>query len=55
MEISNKDGTAKVKIAPYGATVVSYIVNGEEQFFVSSKAKWDQTKAIRGGIPVIFR
>ncbi len=38
----------------FGATVVSWIVDGAENIFVSSKAKTDGSKAIRGGVPVCF-
>ena len=38
----------------FGATVTSWRVHGLENLFVSSKAKLDGTKAIRGGIPVCF-
>lgn len=44
-----------VQVYLYGATVTSWkLANGEEQLFVSSKAILDGSKAIRGGIPVVF-
>lgn len=44
-----------VTVYLYGATVASWkLANGEEQLFVSSKAKLDGSKPIRGGIPVVF-
>ncbi|KAL1989186.1 hypothetical protein VTN96DRAFT_3733 [Rasamsonia emersonii] len=44
-----------VQVYLYGATVTSWkLANGEEQLFVSSKAHLDGSKAIRGGIPVVF-
>lgn len=44
-----------VSVHKFGATVVSWkLANGEEQLFVSSKAILDGSKAIRGGIPVVF-
>lgn len=44
-----------VSVHLYGATVTSWkLANGEEQLFVSSKAILDGSKAIRGGIPVVF-
>jgi glucose-6-phosphate 1-epimerase len=44
-----------VQVYLYGATVTSWkLADGEEQLFVSSKAILDGSKAIRGGIPVVF-
>ena len=43
-----------VTIYLYGATVTSWKANGEEQLFLSSKANLDGSKAIRGGIPLVF-
>ena len=47
-----KDTTAT--IYHYGATVTSWVVEGQENLFISSKAVLDGSKAIRGGIPVCF-
>ena len=38
-----------------GATVTSWKCNGQEMLFVSQQAVLNGTKAIRGGIPLIFR
>lgn len=38
----------------YGATVTSWVVDGEEKLFLSEKAKLDGSKAVRGGIPLVF-
>ena len=35
--------------------MTSWECNGQEMLFVSQKAVLDGTKAIRGGIPLIFR
>ena len=44
-----------VQVYLYGASVTSWkLANGEEQLFLSSKAKLDGSKAIRGGIPLVF-
>ena len=44
-----------VSVYLYGATVASWkLADGEEQLFVSSKAKLDGSKPIRGGIPIVF-
>ncbi|KAG0169698.1 hypothetical protein DFQ28_007046 [Apophysomyces sp. BC1034] len=42
------------EIAIYGATVTSWTVNKVERLFVSQQAVRDGTKAIRGGIPLVF-
>lgn len=44
-----------VTINLYGATVTSWkLANGQEQLFLSEKAALDGSKAIRGGIPLVF-
>ncbi|KAI8060218.1 galactose mutarotase-like domain-containing protein [Gongronella butleri] len=45
---------SSVQVALFGATVTSWKVGGEERLFVSEKAILDGTKAIRGGIPLVF-
>ncbi|KAJ1917275.1 hypothetical protein H4219_003306 [Mycoemilia scoparia] len=45
---------AECVIYTYGATVTSWKVQGKELLFVSKLAKLDGTKAIRGGIPIVF-
>lgn len=46
---------AEAKVNPFGATLTSYKTeNGREIIFVSSLAKRDGSKAIRGGIPLVF-
>lgn len=59
----NDNGTIDAKLPTgqsvtvhlYGATVTSWkLANGAEQLFVSSNAILDGSKAIRGGIPVVF-
>ncbi|KAI0275057.1 galactose mutarotase-like protein [Gloeopeniophorella convolvens] len=52
---------ASVEILLYGATIVSWKAPGKdnystpaERLFVSSKAALDGSKAVRGGIPVVF-
>mmetsp|Transcript_74776 Transcript_74776/g.118980 ORF Transcript_74776/g.118980 Transcript_74776/m.118980 type:complete len:290 (+) Transcript_74776:29-898(+) len=54
IKLRNKKGTATAIIHRYGATVLSFQVDEEEQLFVSSKAKFDRSKAIRGGIPLVY-
>mmetsp|Transcript_37799 Transcript_37799/g.55676 ORF Transcript_37799/g.55676 Transcript_37799/m.55676 type:complete len:306 (+) Transcript_37799:73-990(+) len=46
---------AKAVVHPFGATVTSFQTSaGRELLFVSSLAKLDGSKAIRGGIPLAF-
>lgn len=45
----------KVEVLLFGATVISWkSANGEENLFLSSKAHLDGSKAVRGGIPLVF-
>ncbi|OMH78631.1 Glucose-6-phosphate 1-epimerase [Zancudomyces culisetae] len=53
VSMTNNEGSS-VTIHTYGATIISWICKGEEQLFLSKKAVLDGTKAIRGGIPVVF-
>ncbi|KAK8217420.1 hypothetical protein M8818_001176 [Zalaria obscura] len=43
-----------VEVMLYGATVTSWKSNGKEHMWLSEKAILDGSKAIRGGIPVVF-
>ncbi|KAK7465182.1 hypothetical protein BaRGS_00037645 [Batillaria attramentaria] len=47
------EGT-RVVVHLHGATVISWTCSGEEQLFLSSTSVFDNKKAIRGGIPVVF-
>eukprot|EP00158_Paraphelidium_tribonemae_P003261 Partr_v1_DN26007_c0_g1_i1_m702 putative aldose 1-epimerase len=49
-------GNAKtsVEVYAYGATMTSWKVDGVEKLFVSKDAILDGSKAIRGGIPLVF-
>lgn len=44
----------KVKILNYGATVLSWKINGKEQLWLSEASKLDGSRAVRGGIPLVF-
>lgn len=48
------DSSTSVTILKYGATVVSWKHKGVEQLWVSSAAKLDGSKPVRGGIPLVF-
>lgn len=55
IDIVHTKSGASVKIHPFGGTVISYkSPSGRENLFVSRDAKLDGTKAIRGGIPLVF-
>ena len=44
-----------VEVLLFGATVLSWkTAKGKENLFVSSKAYLDGSKAVRGGIPLVF-
>ena len=43
-----------VEVLLYGATVISWKCKGKENLFLSSKAHLDGSKAVRGGIPLVF-
>ncbi|CAG8477283.1 11941_t:CDS:2 [Funneliformis caledonium] len=45
---------SSVEIYYYGATVTSWNYRGKELIFLSKKSFLDGTKAIRGGIPIVF-
>lgn len=52
--ILSLDGHTSVTILKYGATVLSWRVHGKEQLWLSEKAVLDGSKAVRGGIPLVF-
>jgi hypothetical protein len=44
-----------VEVLLFGATVISWkSANGKENMFVSDKSALDGSRAVRGGIPVVF-
>jgi len=54
IELKHGKGNSSVTIVPFGATIISWIVDGQERIFVSKDAIMDGSKAIRGGVPVCF-
>jgi glucose-6-phosphate 1-epimerase len=54
LKIVSPDEQVSCEVYLFGATVTSYIVNNEEKLFLSSKAILNGSKAIRGGIPIVF-
>mmetsp|Transcript_26707 Transcript_26707/g.63694 ORF Transcript_26707/g.63694 Transcript_26707/m.63694 type:complete len:316 (+) Transcript_26707:132-1079(+) len=54
-EIKHSASGATAKIHDYGATLMSYkSESGRECLFMSRDAKMDASKAIRGGVPLVF-
>ncbi|KAI8913126.1 apospory-associated protein c [Powellomyces hirtus] len=47
-------GTSTAEIYLFGATLTSWKTDGVERIFVSETAQLDGSKAIRGGIPLVF-
>src|SRR2546421_11248220 len=43
-----------VHVLLYGAAITSWKSNGKENLFLSEKAVLDGSKAVRGGIPLVF-
>jgi glucose-6-phosphate 1-epimerase len=44
-----------IEVLLYGATIISWKdAAGAEKLWLSEKAKLDGTKAVRGGVPVVF-
>lgn len=45
----------RVEVLLYGATVISWKdASGDEKLWLSEAAKLDGSKAVRGGIPLVF-
>lgn len=43
-----------VEVLLFGASVISWKTAGKERLWLSSAAKLDGSKPVRGGIPVVF-
>lgn len=55
VNIKHTASGAVAKVYPFGATLASYITSqNREILFVSKLAKTDGSKAVRGGIPLVF-
>lgn len=52
--LTSSDGKNSVTVLLYGATIISWKLNGKEQLWLSENAKLDGSKAVRGGIPLVF-
>ena len=54
IELKHGSGSSSLTVVPFGGTIISWIVDGQELIFVSKKAVLDGSKAIRGGVPICF-
>ena len=54
IELKHGSGQSSLTVVPFGATIISWIVDSEEMIFVSKTSKMDGSKAIRGGVPICF-
>ncbi|CAF1521896.1 unnamed protein product [Adineta steineri] len=54
IRLTHPNGSASVEFLLYGAHVLSWTVNDHELLFVSDQAIFEQGKAIRGGIPIVW-
>ena len=55
LTVTHSASGASFSVHKFGATVISYkSADGRENLFLSSLAKLDGSKAIRGGIPLVF-
>lgn len=48
------NGSSRCEVLHYGATVISWTVDGQPQLWLSQKAHLDGSKPVRGGIPLVF-
>ncbi|KAK9246876.1 galactose mutarotase-like domain-containing protein [Lipomyces tetrasporus] len=48
------DGSSSVKVLLHGANILSWTVAGKEQLWLSEGAMLDGSKAVRGGVPLVF-
>lgn len=48
-------GRSSAAIYLHGATVTSWKIMGQEMLYLSPEASFEPGKAIRGGVPVVFR
>ncbi|XP_075732171.1 uncharacterized protein LOC119180580 isoform X8 [Rhipicephalus microplus] len=53
--ISLSHGGDSIELVPFGATLTSWKVDGQEMLFLSKKSLQDGKSPIRGGIPLVFR
>ena len=52
--LKHGNGNSSLTVVPFGATIISWIVDDVEMIFVSKTAILDGSKAIRGGVPICF-
>ena len=54
LTIRHAASDSSLTIYPFGATITSYTIAGEELLFTSTRAALDGSRPIRGGIPLAF-
>ncbi len=52
--VQSRCGNHKLVVYKFGATITSWVCAGQEKLFLSTQAIFDGSKAIRGGIPLVF-
>jgi len=52
--VTLSNSTSSLCVHLFGATVISWKVDHKDYIFVSTKSHFDNKKAIRGGIPIVF-
>ena len=48
----HKASGSSVEVCDFGATVLRWVSGGKERLYLSPKAIFDGSKAVRGGIPL---
>lgn len=54
LALTSPDGLSTASVSLNGGQVLSWRMRGREQLFLSGRAGFSSTQAIRGGVPVIF-
>jgi len=54
LRLTHPTGSASVELLLYGAHVYSWTVHNKQILFLSDKSLFEQGKAIRGGIPIVW-
>ncbi len=54
VSLSHRTGKSSLQVSLFGATVTSWKIFKTEMLFLSKKASLDGSRAIRGGIPLVF-
>ncbi|CAF1200258.1 unnamed protein product [Adineta ricciae] len=54
LRLTHSNGDASIELLLYGAHVLSWTVQNKQLLFLSDRAVFEQGKAIRGGVPVVW-